>query len=216
MTDLKITLAGETVTLLPERALYWPRERALFAADLHWGKDAAFRAKGIGLPEGTTADDLKRLADVITRTGADRLFLLGDLFHARTSQDSRTLAWGDAWRSAHTQLEITLIRGNHDLHAGDPPAAWNVRCADAPYSLRPFILFHHPTESAEGYALTGHLHPGAVLRGHGLQGMKLPCFWFGRTVGVLPAFGDFTGTAAIRPKSGDRVYLPVDDTVLAI
>ena len=34
---LPITLAGEAVVLLPERALWWPRERALFVADVHLG-----------------------------------------------------------------------------------------------------------------------------------------------------------------------------------
>ena len=37
--------------------------------------------------------------------------------------------------------------------------------------------------------------------------MRLPCFWFGEKYGVLPAFGDFTGTHRIKPKKGDQVYV---------
>ena len=53
MSDHEISLAGEAVRLLPERAIYWERERALVVADLHWGKAATFRAAGVPLPPGT-------------------------------------------------------------------------------------------------------------------------------------------------------------------
>ena len=42
-----VTLAGETVELLAGRALHWPRARAVFVADVHLGKAAAFRAGGV-------------------------------------------------------------------------------------------------------------------------------------------------------------------------
>lgn len=32
------------------------------------------------------------------------------------------------------------------------------------------------------------------LAGRGGDAVRLPCFWFGDTVAVLPAFGSFTGT----------------------
>jgi metallophosphoesterase superfamily enzyme len=64
--------------------------------------------------------------------------------------------------------------------------------------------------------LSGHLHPAAVLDGAGRQALKLPCFWFGRRVGVLPAFGDFTGCAAIRAVAGDRVFVVAENRVLAV
>jgi metallophosphoesterase superfamily enzyme len=41
---LPVDYAGETVWLLPERALWWPAGRVLFVADLHLGKAATYRA----------------------------------------------------------------------------------------------------------------------------------------------------------------------------
>ncbi len=61
MTDVGLTLAGEQVYLLSERALYWPGTSTLVVADLHWGKASTFRAAGIPVPIGTTSDDLARL-----------------------------------------------------------------------------------------------------------------------------------------------------------
>ena len=37
---LAIELAGEQVLLLPEKALYWPREKMLIIADIHFGNNS--------------------------------------------------------------------------------------------------------------------------------------------------------------------------------
>jgi hypothetical protein len=42
----------------------------------------------------------------------------------------------------------------------------------------------------------------------------LPAFVFGTRVGLLPAFGSFTGGAAVEPDPEDRVYVVADDEVL--
>ncbi|TXD50975.1 DEAD/DEAH box helicase, partial [Ralstonia sp. TCR112] len=53
-SDLAIQCAGETVWLLPERALWWPVQRMLMVADAHFGKAATFRARGVPVPAGST------------------------------------------------------------------------------------------------------------------------------------------------------------------
>ena len=214
--DLTITLAGEDVQLLPERAIFWPRRAALIVADLHWGKDATFRAAGLGIPHGAAGDDLARLERALTRTGAARLLLLGDLLHARAGREAATFARVAEWRARHPALDITLVRGNHDRGAGDPPAEWGFACADEPLPDAPFVLRHYPQPAPGGYVLAGHLHPAARLRGAGRQQLRLPCFWFGADVGVLPAFGSFTGGAPIAPAPADRVFVLADDTVLQV
>jgi DNA ligase-associated metallophosphoesterase len=215
MADIAIDLAGEEVVLLPERALFWPRMATLFVADTHWGKAATFRAAGIALPGGTTTDDLARLSGVLQRTGARRLVLLGDLLHAKAGRAWQTLETITAWRAEWPLLEVLLVRGNHDRHAGDPPPEWNFTVVDAPQAMPPFALLHQPAVPHQGYALAGHLHPGVRIQGAGRQRLQLPCFWFGARVGVLPSFGSFTGMAMITPAPGDRVYVVADTEVLA-
>ncbi len=104
-------------------------------------------------------------------------------------------------------MEIVLVRGNHDRGAGDPPAEWRFHCCDEPYLEPPFAFRHHPAEEEQGYVLAGHIHPALTLRGLARQREKLPCFLFGDRIGLLPAFGDFTGGAPVRPKLGDRVFV---------
>ncbi len=213
---LEIDLAGERLTLLPERAVFWPRRATLLIADTHWGKAAAMRAAAIPIPGGTTGESLRRLSQVLERTRAARLVLLGDCIHARQGRAEGTLAEIVAWRNAHATLTVDLIRGNHDHRAGDPPPEFRFRCLDAPSLDAPFVYRHFPHPSEEGYTLAGHLHPAIRLRGHGAQRATLPCFWFRERVGVLPAFGPLTGTAKITPAPGDRVCPIAGDEVLEI
>jgi uncharacterized protein len=215
-SDLTLTLAGEAVLLLPERALFWPRRATLFVADTHWGKAATFRAAAIPVPGGTTGDDLARLQSALERTSARRLVVLGDLLHARAGRAESTLAAVAAWRRNQLQLEVTLVRGNHDRGAGDPPPEWGFDCRDQPVALAPFVLRHTPEASGEGYVLAGHLHPGVRLFGGGRQRELLPCFWFGQHTGVLPAFGSFTGAAPIAPQSGDAVVVVAGDELVGL
>lgn len=218
MTDptLEIELAGEPLLLLPERAAYRPAGETLLVADPHFGKGAAFRAHGFAVPGGTTADTLHRLARAVERTGARRIVFLGDFFHARAGRAPGTLEALARWRGAHPRLELTLVRGNHDLHAGDPPPELGIEPCDGPCAEPPFAYAHHPVESAAGYVLAGHLHPSVTLRGTGRQRQRFPCFHFGDRCGVLPAFGEFTGTAEVRVREGDRLYVVAGGEVLSI
>jgi uncharacterized protein len=213
---LDVEIAGETLTLLPERAAYWTRARTLLVADPHWGKAATFRASAIPVPRGTTTEGLARLDAIVARTAAVRVIFLGDYLHARDGRSPETLRVLADWRVANSRLDLVLVRGNHDRRAGDPPPELGVTSVDAPMVESPFVLAHHPTSSVDGYVLAGHLHPGASLTGRGRMHERLPCFWLGRGCGVLPAFGEFTGLADVTPEPGDRVFAVAGGTVMEV
>jgi DNA ligase-associated metallophosphoesterase len=214
--DLKIALQGESLVLLPERAMYWPAREMLFIADPHWGKAATFRALGVPVPSGTTDEAAARLDSAVQRTSAQQVIFLGDLLHAKAGRSVGMFAALGEWRKMNPEVDLVLVRGNHDRRAGDPPSELGIRCVDAPFAMLPFVLDHHPRASAEGYVLAGHLHPGVRVFGAGRQMERLPCFWFGASVGVLPAFGDFTGLAIVETEEQDSVYAIADQTVIPI
>jgi DNA ligase-associated metallophosphoesterase len=217
MTDVSLTLAGEQVSLMSERALYWPGTSTLVVADLHWGKASSFSAAGIPVPMGTTSDDLARLDSALRRTGARRMVVLGDLFHAKAGRiASHTLAELRRWRSLAGTFEILLVRGNHDRHAGDPPKDLRINCVNAPAFVPPFIFRHEPVDEDGAYGLAGHVHPALTLVGRGLQREALPCFLVGRHRMILPAFGSFTGFGAVQPGPGDQVFVVAEDEVLEV
>lgn len=202
--------------LLAERAIFWPARSTLLVADPHFGKAATFRLSGLFVPRGTTALALQRLGRLLQQTGASRIVFLGDFLHAREGRSSSMLAEVTGWREAHPALELLLVRGNHDRRAGDPPAAFGMRCVDAPHQEGPFAFAHHPVVIPGAYVLAGHIHPCITLRGHGRQRERLPCFWMGRETGVLPAFGEFTGCAPVSPQAGDRVWVVAGSEVVAV
>jgi DNA ligase-associated metallophosphoesterase len=213
---LAIQAGGSTLQLLPQRAAYLPEHRTLLVADAHIGKAVSFRRLGVPVPGGTTTETLQRLSAAVAATGAEEIVFLGDLLHSARSRAAATWAAVAAWREAHAHLRLTLVRGNHDSHAGDPPAAWGVRCVDEPWPLGGLALCHHPQSVPGAYALAGHLHPAVVLGGRAHERLRLPCFHFGAAVGVLPAFGAFTGMHVVERRPGERVYVVAGDEVRAL
>lgn len=196
------SLAGETVWLLPEGALWWPAGAALFVADLHLGKAATFRARGLPVPGGTTQHNLARLSQLVQQHRAGQLVLLGDFLHAAQAQSAALQAALCQWRAAHPALALLLVRGNHDRHAGDPPAVLRAQVVDEPFVLGPFAACHHPQRHATHTVLAGHVHPAVRLRGPGRDALRLPCFCMEEGLALLPAFGAFTGGQVLDAAPG--------------
>lgn len=229
--DLTTTVAGHELLLLPERAAFLPAFSLLLVADAHIGKALSFRRLGVPVPAGTTLENLARLSRALAATGARRVVFLGDLLHSARAHAPALWAAVQAWRTAHADVELTLVRGNHDAHAGDPPDAWRVDCIDGPLLLpagRPdghpasagpaltLALSHHPDPVAGAYVLAGHVHPVVAIGGRAHQRLRLPCFHFGAAVGVLPAFGAFTGGHVLACGPQDRVFAIAGDAVRAV
>ena len=209
---------GRALHLLPERAAWLPEAGLLMVADVHFGKAASFRRLGVPVPQGTTEANLSRLDALLARLpGVRELVFLGDFLHAASGRAPATLQALLDWRRRHAALALTLVRGNHDGHAGDPPEALDIQVVDEPWLHAGLSLCHDPDVSRPPgrAALAGHLHPVARL-GRGFDAIRLPCF-HARADGmlVLPAFGAFTGGSLVSPVSGDRVYLVAGEQVVA-
>ena len=209
-------VAGERLHLLPERAVYWARAATLLVADVHFGKAAAFRSAGVAVPRGTTTGTLQRLDAAIARCVPTHVVFLGDLLHAREGRDPTMLRMLQGWRARHGDVTMTLVRGNHDARAGDPPDSLDIQCRSGALVHAPFVLAHHPMSSDAGYVLAGHVHPAVRLAGSARERTRLPCFWFGARTGVLPAFGEFTGLADVRPGQEDQVFVVAGDSVVQV
>ena len=207
-----VTAGGQALWLLPQRAAYAADAQTLLVADAHLGKAQTFRRLGVPVPEATTTDNLARIDILLGLTGARRIVFLGDLQHARAARDGAAAQAVRAWRHARPGLVLTLVRGNHDRAAGDPPAEWGVEVVEEPWPLDGLALCHEAQPVPGAYALGGHLHPGIVL-GRGPDRLRLPCFHFGAALGVLPAFGAFTGLHPVSPAPGDRVFAVAGDVV---
>ncbi len=213
---LDTTLAGVAVRLLADRALLLVEERVLVVADVHFGKDATFRARGVPVPAGTTDVDLARLDRLLHATAATTLAFLGDLFHAHEAHRAGPRRALREWRARHGAVEMVLIEGNHDRHAGAPAQDTGIRVVTEPYALGPLMLCHHPQRVAGRHVLAGHVHPCVRLYGAAYDSVRLPCFWLQPALTILPAFGEFTGGARIERAAGDRVIAIAEDRLIEL
>lgn len=187
-----IQLAGHSLQLLPERAAFWPDQRALLLADVHLGKDQVFRRSGMAVPSGVVEADLARIDALIERTGAQRLIVLGDWVHAPPVPGDE---WTDEitrWRQAHGNLPIDLILGNHDRALAPWLVAWQISGHEPWLELDGLRLVHDWKDANGKPGVSGHLHPGAIIQNR-RQRLRLPAFLLGEEHLVLPAFGRFTG-----------------------
>lgn len=210
---------GESLMLLPDRAVFWPRCKAIIVADLHLGKAAAFRAAGIPVPE-VIHTDLDRLSRLLDEHSAERLVIAGDLLHARSGRTDAVLRALSTWRESRRDARITVVRGNHDAHAGDLPLDLGFECVDGPFALHdhdPIAIGHDPevTDDHGRAVICGHLHPSITL-GDGCTSVRAAIFWVRPNELVLPAFGRFTGCRDIRPQRGDRVFAVGEGSVLEV
>ena len=132
--------------------------------------------------------------------------VLGDFLHDAQARMPQLLASLQAWREQHAGLRCTLVRGNHDSHAGDPPVELRFESVDEPYLIGPFAACHHPRPHPTHVVLGGHLHPVCKLQGSGRDSLRMPCFVREEGRLILPAFGEFTGGWLMEPMPGRRFY----------
>jgi DNA ligase-associated metallophosphoesterase len=211
---MNVEVCGEVFELLPHKAIYWPKMKSLFIADLHIGKINHFRRSGIALPSRANDRNIEMLVDVLESTKPDRVIMLGDLFHSHYNQEWEV--FGEVVRH-FGRMSFELVLGNHDIMSNLQYERKGIRLHDK-LSIDNFVFTHHPMEEmdSEQYNIAGHIHPGVSLRGRGRQALTLPCFYFGQNQGLLPAFGVFTGLARIRPVKDDKVFVIVEDKIMSV
>ena len=213
---LTMEIGGHALLLSAARAAFDPVLKILFIADAHFGKDAVFRARGIPVPEGSTAETLTRLDTLILNHRPASIVFLGDLLHARESHALSTIGALAEWRARHGGLRMILVEGNHDRHAGGPPDVLRAEVVEEPWRLGPWAFCHYPQRVAGAYALAGHEHPVYRIATR-LDSARLPCFHFGMDAGVLPAFGGFTGGFEVNESArGERIYVVAGERVMAV
>lgn len=210
-----VNIEHQRFWLLPEKVIYWQKKKILMLADLHIGKSGHFRKHGIPVPREVNKTNLSILSGLIEKLEPKQLLILGDLFHSKINKE-----WKDftEWRKKYPDLEVNLVIGNHDILAKPEYNSGYINLFKK-LKIGPFLMVHDISKmdlnDNDQYILSGHIHPAVKLKGNGKQSVRLPCFYFGSHYGILPAFGQFTGTHLIEPKETDRVYLIADSKVVA-
>ncbi|MDH4089602.1 MAG: ligase-associated DNA damage response endonuclease PdeM [Cyclobacteriaceae bacterium] len=211
---MHVVVFSEQLELFPQKAVFWKRKGILFLADLHLGKINHFRKSGIAVPAKANDKNLEGIVELINLTAPKRVICLGDLFHSHYNPEWEV--FGELV-SHFSNTSFELVLGNHDIMSDQQYRRKGIAVHEA-LCIEPFIFTHHPRTEVDVnlYNLAGHLHPGVRMTGKARQSVTLPCFYFGKHAGLLPAFGTFTGLARIHPGKEDKVFVIVEDKIIAV
>lgn len=210
------SFAGHDFLASPDGALFWPAEQALLVADLHLEKASWFARLGQMLPPYDSQATLYSLARDIDRTGATRLYCLGDSFHDRFGCDRLPGPARDLLTSLTARLDWVWIVGNHDAgfidHCGGRIAE-EVRVGG-------IVLRHEAIIGDATPEMSGHFHPKFRLTMKG-RSVSRRCYVASATKLILPAYGSLTGGLdAAHPEilrkvgPGAAALVPVTDRLL--
>jgi hypothetical protein len=192
----EITVASVTLVADCAGAIYWPDEKLLVAADLHFEKGSSFAARGVLLPPYDTATTLARLARLIERYSPSLVIALGDSFHdgggaARMDDISR-----GSLKALQRGRDWVWIAGNHDP---DPADNIGGRFADA-LAFGALTFRHEPSAKMCDGEIAGHLHPLARVAQRG-RAVSRRCFAGNGRRLVMPAFGAYAGGLNVRDRA---------------
>ncbi|HYX46812.1 MAG TPA: ligase-associated DNA damage response endonuclease PdeM [Sphingomicrobium sp.] len=182
------SFAGETFEATPSGALFWRERQALLVADLHLEKASWFALLGQFLPPYDSHATLTELAAGVERSGATRLYCLGDSFHDRFGCDRLPASARELLMELTSRLDWTWIVGNHDPGFADQCGG---RIEDE-VDLGGIILRHEAVRGEIRPEISGHFHPKLRLN---LMGRRVSrrCFVLSATKLIMPAFGSLTG-----------------------
>lgn len=185
-----ISINNETLTLTNQRVMYWSREKAIIVSDLHIGKTAHFRKNGIAIPDEVLMKDLSRLETLINHFNADKVIIVGDLFHAEYNSN---IDFFSVWLQQHKNIKFILIPGNHDKKILQSSYNFLIQIFQDFLEISPFRFIHEFDDNNGFFSICGHLHPGIVIQGAAKQSFRLPCYIRTNHCIYLPAFSLFTG-----------------------
>lgn len=211
--------------LMPGRgqscALYWPAENALLVADLHLEKASAYARTGQFLPPYDSRETLGRLAEALRRTGARRVYCLGDNFHDPAGP-ARLESHAAGMLAALTRAtDWVWITGNHDPGIDAAAAGWGGTVADS-LDVAGVRLCHQASRGEGPPELSGHFHPKLRLTVRGRH-IARPCAVRSERRLILPAFGALTGgmdardpaiLAAVQPARAVDAVLAAGDRLV--
>ena len=219
---------GQHLWLSPERCIFWEERKTLILSDLHFGKTGHFRKAGIAVPQKVYKEDLQRLVQLLQYFQPTHLIVVGDMFH---SSENLELELFRKWRRDFPLLTIELVKGNHDILHDDWYKDSNLTVHNDNLDVQPFHFTHDITQTttlatgvankssisiSPNYIFSGHIHPGINVHGGGRQSLRFPCFYFGNSYAVLPAFSRFTGTYLIEPKEKESVFAIVENNIVRL
>jgi DNA ligase-associated metallophosphoesterase len=213
---VRFSFCSVDLLAFPQGALYWPARRALLVADLHFEKASWFARFGQMLPPYDSIATLTDLTALVTATGAEEIWCLGDSFHDARGCDRLPQQARDMLLALTRTTRWIWITGNHDAGMIDHCGGTLMEEAE----IDGLVLRHEADLRDPRPELSGHYHPKLRLNLRG-RNVARRCFVAGPSKLILPAFGALTGgldaghPEIVRAMGGRaEALIPVADRLL--
>ena len=203
----------DPVSNAPAAVLDLPDARALAIADYHAGIEAGLRyERGVEL-ESAAARRRERLLDLLARTAADRLVVLGDLAHRISAPEGTERTEIDALLDAVAdRVTVTLAAGNHDGGVAEafgdrlevlPPAGGRI----GPVGIVHGHTWPDPSVLSAEVVCVGHEHPRVRLV-DSVGGGRSERAWLRGSLRAEPFRAELGETVDARWAEPDLVVFP--------
>jgi DNA ligase-associated metallophosphoesterase len=193
LIEKRIVVNGEELVLDSSGALWWPRERVLVFADMHFEKGSFYAYTQQFLPPYDTRTTLRRAAAAIEAYAPSIAIALGDSFHDREAPNRLDGSERQFLADLGRRTDWIWISGNHDPAL---PEWLSGRIADE-VAIGALVFRHEPSEFIGRGEIAGHLHPCKTVNRRG-KSLRRRCFASDGTRMVLPAFGAYAGGLDVR------------------
>lgn len=202
-------IRGEDFVFDCRRAIYWPQQKILLTADLHWGKTQFLRYHGMAISDKVFDQDLLRLSHILDDYDTRTLLVLGDLIHHEKALSKGIVEKVADFRSAQP-CELLLIKGNHDRFTHFPES-WGI-VEEKDFYFKSFYFCHDHDPDVEDFQFSGHIHPMMKFRA-GPDLIRLPSFILDPDFCLLPAFSHLTGGQDMKLKPGQSALALLEDGI---
>ncbi|GAA0476112.1 hypothetical protein GCM10009096_17340 [Parasphingorhabdus litoris] len=206
-----LSFANHLFHVVAPAALYWPAQKALLVADLHLEKASFYALQGQMLPPYDSRATLDELASLITETGAEKIFCLGDNYHDDQGEARLETEAAQLLKRLTNAGQWIWISGNHDrdvsgLWGGEVMAEW----VGEGLALR-----HEATANTKLPEISGHFHPKLRVPVRGRH-VSRRCFVKGEKHLIMPAFGALTGGLAANHCAIEEAVAGPAEAVIAL
>ncbi|MFN0262435.1 ligase-associated DNA damage response endonuclease PdeM [Tepidamorphus sp. 3E244] len=196
-----LELCGEALHVDTSGAVWWPAQRMLIVADLHFEKGASLASRGVLVPPYDTLTTLTALAGVMARYRPTSVIALGDSFHDDRVSANLPKVLRDKLCELVDGTRWIWVAGNHD--PSPPEGVGGEFIEDV--TLGPLTFRHEPKAGASWGEVAGHLHPAASVSVRGRRLRRRCAASDGERV-ILPAFGAYTGGLNLRERAFDNLF----------
>jgi metallophosphoesterase superfamily enzyme len=204
---LRLSLADQTLELLPQRALFWFEQRTLVVSNPQFDARSAMPSGEVPITTASRSTAINRLTILLNFFEPERLVILGNLLAPGAESDGPLLSQLSFWRHRFPHSQFIRVAPRSGLLPAIADDLEVDEVADC-FDLGPF-RFQPEKAASRVFTITGSPNPQVkfVDQQEGTA-VLAACFHLrGGACFALPAFQADAFGSIVAPNPGDRLFV---------